>query len=713
MHSVKKVNLFILYSLSYVLLMEWLLPLPYITDTGYIFVFVVATFFFFLINFLQLPSLVVLLLKIVIIYVGLHYIFFEGPVWQMQSYLYVMNDLFENFIYILSGQILQLTDLFRSLLFFVLLAAMSYLLHYWIVHVKRIFIFLLLTVVFVTILDTFTAYDATLAIIRIFVIGFLLLGFVRIIRKMEESDVVVRSKWLFSRLLLSLTSVILLAGLLGIAGPKFEPQWADPVPFLISATGLDSSLVRQKIGYGDNDEQLGGGFVYDDTPVFYANVEKPHYYRGETKNYYSGKGWEVTTPAYKVPAPYSTLNFDVERVEREAEIHFTGKEHFEHIFYPGDVSYISTVANVPLTLLLDIYTLKGIPYFNQRQVELEEYVLTYQDSKFSIESLRLASNDDPEEIREYYLQLPEELPERIRELTEEIIANYDNRYDQVKAVERYLSGADFSYETKNVAIPKEDEDYVDQFLFETRVGYCDNFSTAMAVMLRTVNIPTRWVKGFTEGELIAADGNISQYLITNANAHSWVEVYFPEHGWVPFEPTKGFSNSTAFTFEYPTSEGIDWEKQLDTNESEEQTNELEQKEETERNEAKGNTNYSFHLPVVIVVLLAIIFIAVMIVFKSSERRKRMTFSIKKPQKAHTFEERYNRLLYLLEKKGKARLKGETLREYAIRIDKMYGTKDMQQLTEKYEQLSYGRVEEFVLTKEEAKLLQEMETKIRS
>lgn len=693
--------------------MEWLLPLPYITDTGYIFVFVVATFFFFLINFLQLPSLVVLLLKIVIIYVGLHYIFFEGPVWQMQSYLYVMNDLFENFIYILSGQILQLTDLFRSLLFFVLLAAMSYLLHYWIVHVKRIFIFLLLTVVFVTILDTFTAYDATLAIIRIFVIGFLLLGFVRIIRKMEESDVVVRSKWLFSRLLLSLTSVILLAGLLGIAGPKFEPQWADPVPFLISATGLDSSLVRQKIGYGDNDEQLGGGFVYDDTPVFYANVEKPHYYRGETKNYYSGKGWEVTTPAYKVPAPYSTLNFDVERVEREAEIHFTGKEHFEHIFYPGDVSYISTVANVPLTLLLDIYTLKGIPYFNQRQVELEEYVLTYQDSKFSIESLRLASNDDPEEIREYYLQLPEELPERIRELTEEIIANYDNRYDQVKAVERYLSGADFSYETKNVAIPKEDEDYVDQFLFETRVGYCDNFSTAMAVMLRTVNIPTRWVKGFTEGELIAADGNISQYLITNANAHSWVEVYFPEHGWVPFEPTKGFSNSTAFTFEYPTSEGIDWEKQLDTNESEEQTNELEQKEETERNEAKGNTNYSFHLPVVIVVLLAITFIAVMIVFKSSERRKRMTFSIKKPQKAHTFEERYNRLLYLLEKKGKARLKGETLREYAIRIDKMYGTKDMQQLTEKYEQLSYGRVEEFVLTKEEAKLLQEMETKIRS
>lgn len=713
MHSVKKVNLFILYSLSYVLLMEWLLPLPYITDTGYIFVFVVATFFFFLINFLQLPSLVVLLLKIVIIYVGLHYIFFEGPVWQMQSYLYVMNDLFENFIYISSGQILQLTDLFRSLLFFVLLAAMSYLLHYWIVHVKRIFIFLLLTVVFVTILDTFTAYDATLAIIRIFVIGFLLLGFVRIIRKMEESDVVVRSKWLFSRLLLSLTSVILLAGLLGIAGPKFEPQWADPVPFLISATGLDSSLVRQKIGYGDNDEQLGGGFVYDDTPVFYANVEKPHYYRGETKNYYSGKGWEVTTPAYKVPAPYSTLNFDVERVEREAEIHFTGKEHFEHIFYPGDVSYISTVANVPLTLLLDIYTLKGIPYFNQRQVELEEYVLTYQDSKFSIESLRLASNDDPEEIREYYLQLPEELPERIRELTEEIIANYDNRYDQVKAVERYLSGADFSYETKNVAIPKEDEDYVDQFLFETRVGYCDNFSTAMAVMLRTVNIPTRWVKGFTEGELIAADGNISQYLITNANAHSWVEVYFPEHGWVPFEPTKGFSNSTAFTFEYPTSEGIDWEKQLDTNESEEQTNELEQKEETERNEAKGNTNYSFHLPVVIVVLLAITFIAVMIVFKSSERRKRMTFSIKKPQKAHTFEERYNRLLYLLEKKGKARLKGETLREYAIRIDKMYGTKDMQQLTEKYEQLSYGRVEEFVLTKEEAKLLQEMETKIRS
>ena len=55
---------------------------------------------------------------------------------------------------------------------------------------------------------------------------------------------------------------------------------------------------------------------------------------------------------------------------------------------------------------------------------------------------------------------------------------------------------------QNVAVPGENEDYVDQFLFDTKRGYCDNFSTSMAVLLRTLGIPTRWVKGYTGGEFL-------------------------------------------------------------------------------------------------------------------------------------------------------------------------------------------------------------------
>ncbi|MBD4895172.1 hypothetical protein GUF81_05585, partial [Xanthomonas citri pv. citri] len=111
---------------------------------------------------------------------------------------------------------------------------------------------------------------------------------------------------------------------------------------------------------------------------------------------------------------------------------------------------------------------------------------------------------------------------------------------------------------ENVTIPKNDEDYVDQFLFETKMGYCDNFSSAMVVLLRSAGIPARWVKGYTSGEYKeAGNKNGSIYEVTNNNAHSWVEVYFPEQGWVTFEPTKGFTNPAQFTSSDTKDSGSD------------------------------------------------------------------------------------------------------------------------------------------------------------
>ena len=71
----------------------------------------------------------------------------------------------------------------------------------------------------------------------------------------------------------------------------------------------------------------------------------------------------------------------------------------------------------------------------------------------------------------------------------------------------------------------------------------------MIVLLRSAGIPARWVKGYTEGTLdntLASAEGADVYTITNDNAHSWVEVYFPGYGWIPFEPTKGFTNPYNF-----------------------------------------------------------------------------------------------------------------------------------------------------------------------
>lgn len=155
-------------------------------------------------------------------------------------------------------------------------------------------------------------------------------------------------------------------------------------------------------------------------------------------------------------------------------------------------------------------------------------------------------------IREKYLQLPDSLPQRVIDLAREIVKDKGNDYEKARAIESYFATNGFRYETEGVPVPEEDQDYVDQFLFETKYGYCDNFSSAMVVMLRAVGIPARWVKGFAGGEMVSSDGELKTFEITNNDAHSWVEAYIPKVGWVPFEPTIGFSTNRNIEYDFET-----------------------------------------------------------------------------------------------------------------------------------------------------------------
>ncbi|MFK4998495.1 transglutaminase family protein [Bacillus sp. N9] len=129
----------------------------------------------------------------------------------------------------------------------------------------------------------------------------------------------------------------------------------------------------------------------------------------------------------------------------------------------------------------------------------------------------------------------------------EITADKHNWFDQAKAIEDYFQTTQFTYDQTDVAIPRGNQDYVDQFLFETKRGYCDNFSTSMVTLLRSIGIPARWAKGYTAGNYYGTSSSDARmYQITNNEAHSWVEVYFPTEGWVPFEPTKGFYHPVTY-----------------------------------------------------------------------------------------------------------------------------------------------------------------------
>ena len=142
--------------------------------------------------------------------------------------------------------------------------------------------------------------------------------------------------------------------------------------------------------------------------------------------------------------------------------------------------------------------------------------------------------------RGFYTQLPA-LPDRIHALADSLAGEAETPYDKVVAIRDWLR-TQFSYTLELPASRREAT--LDHFLFERRAGHCEYFSTALAVLLRTQGIPTRNVNGFLGGDW----SDFGQYLaVTQNQAHSWVEVWFPDFGWVPFDATPAGSGggSTA------------------------------------------------------------------------------------------------------------------------------------------------------------------------
>jgi hypothetical protein len=132
-----------------------------------------------------------------------------------------------------------------------------------------------------------------------------------------------------------------------------------------------------------------------------------------------------------------------------------------------------------------------------------------------------------------YLELPANLDPRIGELAQNIIqhAGGRNGYDAARAIESHLRD-NYGY---SLDLKAAGRDPLADFLFNVKAGHCEYFATAMAVMLRTHGIASRVVNGFLPGEYNEAAG---AYTVRQSDAHSWVEVYFPEtRSWVTFDPT--------------------------------------------------------------------------------------------------------------------------------------------------------------------------------
>ncbi|GAB4557634.1 MAG: transglutaminaseTgpA domain-containing protein [Anaerolineae bacterium] len=277
-----------------------------------------------------------------------------------------------------------------------------------------------------------------------------------------------------------------------------------------------------------------------------AQGAKRWYWRAVAYDTYTGRGWINTDdetelydpgvapllPSYamrQVVTETMTLYVPQGEVLLAAPLPFGASVPFR-----ADVSYVpwATSTEGPGT------DLPTQPYVDiSRMVsevpigEGDTYVARSYVSTADVESLREANTAYPDHILARYLQLPESLPEEVVALAEEITAPFDNVYDKAAALEAYLRKIEYD---EQIPAPPPGVDGVAYFLFDVKAGYCDYYASAMAVMARSVGIPARIASGYAQGEWI---DELGVYRVREKDAHTWVEIYFPEYGWIEFEPT--------------------------------------------------------------------------------------------------------------------------------------------------------------------------------
>jgi transglutaminase-like putative cysteine protease len=170
-------------------------------------------------------------------------------------------------------------------------------------------------------------------------------------------------------------------------------------------------------------------------------------------------------------------------------------------------------------------------------------VLTGEDNKYQVigsvsvadvASLNVAGTNYPEWVRAFFLEVPESVTPRTRELAQTIVreANARTPYQQAQAITDWLR-QNITYDL-GIQPPPSGVEPLDYFLFESQRGYCNYYASAAVIMLRSLGIPARMAVGFNQGFF---DNAVGTYVVRERNAHAWPEVYFPDYGWIEFEPT--------------------------------------------------------------------------------------------------------------------------------------------------------------------------------
>lgn len=258
-------------------------------------------------------------------------------------------------------------------------------------------------------------------------------------------------------------------------------------------------------------------------------------WRGVALDFFNGRGWQRTSERFSLERPSNERGFFQLGTTEDLQRLTTQTFYVEPIDTPvlfAAPRVVAVQGAIPYLRRDAEDALSTRPHYQER-ISYKAYSDTEEPDE---ESLRRTALGNP---RFYpaaiarYLQLPNRIDPRIPRLAQAMLTNAGalNQYDAARAIEERLQN-DFGY---TLDLKAGGTDPLADFLFNVREGHCEYFSTAMTVMLRTQGIPARVVNGFQRGEYNETAG---VYTVRQREAHSWVEVYFPEtSSWVTFDPT--------------------------------------------------------------------------------------------------------------------------------------------------------------------------------
>ncbi len=283
---------------------------------------------------------------------------------------------------------------------------------------------------------------------------------------------------------------------------------------------------------------LGRGNTLTDVVVFTVDAPQPpagvrYYWRARAYDSWTGSDWEaLPTDVVNLEPDAPDLVMPNLSGRWEAEFTFTAAIPLATIFAVPQPLAVSRPVKAdllsPAGSPADILRMSVTPSVRPGEIYRVRSSLT----SATVAELQAAGTAYPDWVAARYLQLPDSITTRTRDLAAEIAAPYTNAYDIAEAVTQWMR-ENITYNA-TFPVPPQNRDILDYMLFDLQEGFCNYYATAEIILLRSLGIPARLAVGYAQGELSAETG---LYTVRQKDAHAWPEVYFPGIGWVEFEPT--------------------------------------------------------------------------------------------------------------------------------------------------------------------------------